>query len=220
MVRLGSHQAAVAASTNFRLLGQTHSANVLLRRNLFAVSGEPSAHFTLHPDGEARAVDDCAEGEYPIECIRKEKLGDDGRMKYEVVYVGDWSYDEKYVWQDESDCNAADIASFRLEGQIKGCMARDAAKGITAHNSRSAPRRTPSRVISGRIQKPQAGHRSQAGHRPGRTNKTLAAARRAIRARITGQSYSPEQGSDSDCDAEDISEEEQAFYAARSAFGR
>jgi hypothetical protein len=89
MVRLGSHQAAVAASTNFRLLGQTHSANVLLRRNLFAVSGEPSAHVTLHPDGEARAVDDCAEGEYPIECIRKERLGKDGRMKYEVVYVGD-----------------------------------------------------------------------------------------------------------------------------------
>ena len=50
-MRLGSHQAAVAASTSFRLLGQTHSANVLLRRNLFAVSGEPSAHFTLHPDG-------------------------------------------------------------------------------------------------------------------------------------------------------------------------
>jgi hypothetical protein len=63
MVQTGSHQEAMAASTNFRLLGQTIPTNVVLRRNLAAVSGAPAEHFELHPDGLARAVDDCEEGQ-------------------------------------------------------------------------------------------------------------------------------------------------------------
>jgi hypothetical protein len=59
------------ASTTFRLLGHTLQANVLLRRNLAVVSGAPVFHFTLHPDCVARAVDDCEEGQYPIENISK-----------------------------------------------------------------------------------------------------------------------------------------------------
>jgi hypothetical protein len=67
-VQTGSYQ---DASTTFRLLGHTLQANVLLRRNLAVVSGAPVFHFTLHPDGVARAVDDCKEGQYPIENISK-----------------------------------------------------------------------------------------------------------------------------------------------------
>jgi hypothetical protein len=67
-VQTGSYQ---DASTAFRLLGHTLQANVLLRRKLAVVSGAPVFYFTLHPDGVARAVDDCEEGQYPIENISK-----------------------------------------------------------------------------------------------------------------------------------------------------
>jgi hypothetical protein len=223
MVQTGSHQEAMGSSTNFRLLGQTMQSNVLLRRNLAAVSGVQAEHFKLHPDGVARAVDDCEEGQYPIENIINERMSTEGKTQYLVVYAGDWRPIDKYVWVDESGCQPADIANFKFEQRVKACEANDIANGITAENTPPTTRCDRSGLISGRITKPQTGRQIQARHRSdqtSKTSKTLAAARRAIWAHITGQSHSPEQGSDSDCEGEDISEGEQALYASRSIFRR
>jgi hypothetical protein len=106
MVPTGSHQdhkEALGASTNFRLLGEARQSNVLLRRNLAAVSGTPAAHFRLHPDGFARALDDCDPGDWPLESISKEKLTKDGRTEFQVVWAGDLPDYAKYgEWLDES----------------------------------------------------------------------------------------------------------------------
>jgi len=180
MVRLGSHQEAMIISTKFRLLGQTHQTNVLLRRNLAAVSGARAAHFQLHPDGVARAVDDCGEGEYPIEEIRNERSGKDGRTEFEVVYAGDWPDHEKFVWEDESRCNPADIANFRYEQRVKACESSDMANGITAHNTQPATRHTLSRVATGRVQKAHSGRRSNTKPRLDRISKTRVAATKPV----------------------------------------
>jgi hypothetical protein len=106
MVPTGSHQdhkEALGASTNFRLLGEARQSNVLLRRNLAAVSGTPAAHFRLHPDGFARALDERDPGDWPLESISKEKLTKDGRTEFQVVWAGDLPDYAKYgEWLDES----------------------------------------------------------------------------------------------------------------------
>jgi hypothetical protein len=222
MVQTGSHQEAMGSSTNFRLLGQTMQSNVLLRRNLAAVSGVQAEHFKLHPDGVARAVDDCEEGQYPIENIINERMSTEGKTQYLVVYAGDWRPIDKYVWVDESGCQPADIANFKFEQRVKASESSDIANGITAANTQPTTR---SRVITGRITKPQTARQIQAERQSVQTTKTsklLAAARRAILADITGQTSSAEQGSDSDsdCEGESISEGEQSLYASRSMFRR
>jgi hypothetical protein len=220
MVQTGSHQKTVASSTNFRLLGQTMQSNVVLRRNLAAVSGVQAEHHQLHPDGLARAVDDCEEGQYPIENIINERVNAEGQIQYLVVYAGDWRPIDKYVWVDESGCQPADIANFKFEQRVKASESSDIANGITAENTQPTTR---SRVITGRITKLQTARQIQAERQSAQTTKTskfLAAARKAILADITGQTSSAEQGSDSDsdCEGESISEGEQSLYASRSIF--
>jgi hypothetical protein len=209
MVQTGSHQEAMAASTNFRLLGQTIPSNVVLRRNLAAVSGAPAEHFELHPDGFARAVDDCEEGQYPIENIINERVGAEGQTQYLIVYAGDWRPIDKYVWVDASGCQPADIANFKFKQQVTVCELSDLANGITAENTQPATRNTQSTVATGRVQKAQPVRRSNTRPRPSRISRTSVA---AIKAALTE--------SESDCEGEDVSEGEQALYASRSAFGR
>jgi hypothetical protein len=203
MVQKGSHQEAMGQSTNnFRLLGETHQANVVLRRNLAAVSGARAAHFTLHPDGTARAVDDCEPGTYPIEEILKEGVDENGQTKFFIAWAGPWRGYDKYVWVDESACLPADVVGFRLDQQIKACELSDINNGISAINTPPTTRHTRSKVITGRVQKSRSGRRGNTKPRPDRIFKALTAA------------------FDRDCEYEDISREEQAFYAARSAFKR
>jgi hypothetical protein len=208
MVPTGSHQdhqEALVASTNFRLLGETQQSNVLLRRNLAAVSGTPAAHFELHPDGTARALDDCDPGDWPIESISKERPTKDGRTEFQVVWAGKLpDYDKYGHWLPESDCKPCDIAQFRFDQRVKASKLSDDAGGITAGNTQPATRHTQSKVATGRVQKPHSGRRGNTKLRPDRISATKAVL----------------SDSENDCKGEKISEEELAFYAARSAFRR
>jgi hypothetical protein len=89
------------------------------------------------------------------------------------------------------------------------CELSDLANGITAENTQPATRDTQSTVATGRVQKTQPVRRNNTRTRPGRISRTSVA---AIKAALTE--------SDDDCEGENVSEGEQAVYAARSAFRR